>query len=422
MVRRWQGTERRKLTTESPFSTGRRLALRPSLQRVSSWTTFCAVVLASACAGEPNAGAGDSAAIQPEPPPEAAPAAERGPYAVSARTLRFTDSRGKELVVEVWYPGDYAADEPPDPYPPTTLSGAAVRDQPADLRGAPYPVVGFSHGFAGIRFQSVYLVEHLASHGMVVVAPDHERNTFLDLDTDAVIEVLVERPGDVSEAVDALFRESEEGDWGPGLVQRGEWVAAGHSFGSYTTLVLGGGEIDYSGVERFCSRNSNLACSVADSRDPDEVQALVEAAPTVDDRVTGIVPMSPGLWYAFGAEGEGLAAAQPALFLAGDRDGVLGYREDARPTWEHHGGPALLATFHRAGHYAFSDICAIAPIFASECEGAEAGWAPIEESQAASATLVTAWVRDHWGLGVEGDAALLTPAAWEADERVTLED
>ena len=179
--------------------------------------------------------------------------------------------------------------------------------------------------------------------------------------------------------------------------------------------------MDYSGVEAFCATSYNLACSVADSEDPEAVQALVEAAATVDDRVTGIVPMSPGLWYAFGEDGEGLETAQPALFLAGDRDGVLGYREDARPTWEHHGGPATLATFHRAGHYAFSDICAIAPIFASECEGEEGGWAAIEDSQAASATLVTAWVRDHWGLSVEGDAALLTDAAWADDDLVELE-
>ena len=179
---------------------------------------FSLASLLGGCAGGANSGATDSAAVQREPAPDPTAAAARGPYAVGARTLRFTDSRGKELVVEVWYPAEVPEGAAPDPYPPTTLAGTAVRDVPADLRGAPYPLIGFSHGFAGIRFQSAYLTEHLASHGVVVVAPDHARNTFLDLDTYAVIDVIIDRPGDVSEAVDELFRHAEEAVWGAGLV------------------------------------------------------------------------------------------------------------------------------------------------------------------------------------------------------------
>jgi predicted dienelactone hydrolase len=32
-----------------------------------------------------------------------------------------------------------------------------------------------------VRFQSYFLCEHLASHGFVVVAPDHIGNTTIDL-------------------------------------------------------------------------------------------------------------------------------------------------------------------------------------------------------------------------------------------------
>jgi len=365
--------------------------------------------------------ASDSASEPVETAPAPTAAAEDGPYAVGARTIRFTDPRGKDLVVEVWYPASVAEGAEADPYPPTTLSRAAVRDATTDLRGAPYPVVGFSHGFAGIRFQSVYLTEHLASHGMVVIAPDHARNTFLDLDESAVVEVLIERPGDVAEAVDEVFRQAAGDGWPAGLVEDGPWIAAGHSFGSYTSLVLGGALVDYTGVTAFCDESWNLACSFAATRDAEEVQARVDGTRTADPRVSGVVPMSPGLWYAFGANGEGLAQAAPALMLAGDRDQVLEYREDARPTFEHHGGPATLATFSRAGHYAFSDICAIAPIFTTECQEEEAGWVSIEAAQQASATLVTAWIREHLSLGVDGDAALLEQPAWDADGLVELE-
>ena len=381
---------------------------------------IAALMVFSATACRPDATA-DSAAPATIAPPAPTAAAQDGPYAVGARTIRFTDPRGKELVVEVWFPAVVEDGASPDPYPPTTLARAAVRDPSADLRGAPYPVIGFSHGFAGIRFQSVYLTEHLASHGFVVIAPDHARNTFLDLDESAVVDVLIERPGDVAEAVDEVFRQATGDGWAAGLVEDGPWIAAGHSFGSYTSLVLGGGQVDYTGVEAFCEQSWNLACSFAATRDADEVQARVDGTRTVDPRVTGVVPMSPCLWYAFGANGEGLAHAAPALMLAGDRDQVLEYREDARPTFDHHAGPAMLATFSRAGHYAFSDICAIAPIFTTECEEEAAGWVSIEAAQAASATLVTAWVREHLDQGIDGDAALLEQAAWSADGLVEIE-
>ncbi len=46
---------------------------------------------------------------------------------------------------------------------------AAVRDAALDRRGAPYPTILFFHGNGGVRAQSYFLTEHLASHGFVVV-------------------------------------------------------------------------------------------------------------------------------------------------------------------------------------------------------------------------------------------------------------
>ncbi len=48
----------------------------------------------------------------------------------------------------------------------------AVRDIPASTDG-PFPLVLFSHGFAGFRLTSTALTTHLASWGFVVIAPDY---------------------------------------------------------------------------------------------------------------------------------------------------------------------------------------------------------------------------------------------------------
>ena len=43
----------------------------------------------------------------------------------------------------------------------------------------PYPLIVFSHGNGGLGVQSFFLTEYLASHGYVVVCPDHTGNSLL---------------------------------------------------------------------------------------------------------------------------------------------------------------------------------------------------------------------------------------------------
>ena len=53
--------------------------------------------------------------------------------------------------------------------PPFTQD--AYRDVAASAKG-PFPLVLFSHGFAGIRLQSTFLTTHLAQWGFVVASPE----------------------------------------------------------------------------------------------------------------------------------------------------------------------------------------------------------------------------------------------------------
>ena len=54
--------------------------------------------------------------------------------------------------------------------------------------------------------------------------------------------------------------------------------------------------------------------------------------------------------------------------------------------------------FLNAGHYAFSDICAIIPMF-DDCDGDAGGWINIEQAHRITQTLVTA----HFGVHLVGD-------------------
>lgn len=140
---------------------------------------FAALATAAACAG-------------PEPldlPDD--PGAAGVPVGVTTIRLGSTDA-------EVWYPAaDEAADQTQERLgllrwvpevvqerlgelnlndPPT----GAVREARLRRPVEPYPVVIFSHGFGGMRYQSFDLTVHLASRGFVVIAADHRGRNLAD--------------------------------------------------------------------------------------------------------------------------------------------------------------------------------------------------------------------------------------------------
>jgi dienelactone hydrolase len=96
-----------------------------------------------------------------------------------------------ESVLEVWYPASEDTSPTGELAPMMSFIPANVVDAMGPTFGlpdvptlgvrdavlldanGPYPVVVFSHGFGGMRVQSVGLTSHLASRGYVVIAPDH---------------------------------------------------------------------------------------------------------------------------------------------------------------------------------------------------------------------------------------------------------
>jgi len=309
-----------------------------------------------------------------------------GPYEPGFVTRVHTDSRGKELTIEVWYPAEPEGGDEPDSYwPDLNFVFGGYRDAPPATDGAPYPLVAFSHGYGGIRYQSPYLTEHLASHGFVVAAVDHTHNTFMDLDMDYAAQVLAERPDDIRHTVDHVLDLSADGD--PilgGMVEGPQYAMLGHSFGAVTTLILAGGELDIEHALAYCEEHDVYACAYTGTLGEVTFEDTVS-----DDRIVASVAMSPGAWYIFGPDGVGLGQVSEALVFGGDQDAELDYLEEIRPTYEALGAPKGLATLADAGHWGFSDICEIVPIF-EECHGE--GWMDVERVHAISVPLTTAYL------------------------------
>lgn len=163
--------------------------------------------------------------------------AGRGPFGVGVWESRIEelvarDGTVRPLPMYVWYPTDAEGEVD------ATLKG--IIDAPASDAG-PFPVVAFSHGWTALlqtpwqlaAAQSVFLMEHMASHGFVVVAighPDTEQGRG---------ESFTNRPGEVRAAVTYVVEESaREGALLHGAVDGSRSGVMGHSFGGLTTLAV----------------------------------------------------------------------------------------------------------------------------------------------------------------------------------------
>ncbi len=117
-----------------------------------------------------------------------------GPYSVGTLSV-VIDSADRDLVMQVWYPA-VIDQEPAALYIPELKQLAPSLGETAGLPGfvvshvnlitpraylspqmaeseRPFPVILFSHGYAGTRLQNTFQVEELASQGYVVAATDH---------------------------------------------------------------------------------------------------------------------------------------------------------------------------------------------------------------------------------------------------------
>jgi len=320
-----------------------------------------------------------------------------GSFDVGLRTLDFVDARGKRLVLDVWYPALVGPGDVIAQYEPTILTGQAYRDPPVDLHAGPHPVVAFSHGYLSIRFQSFDMNEYLASHGFVVVAPDHQYNTLLDVDRSKDVQMMLERPDDLRHAVDHLFDLGQSPGVFQGAFREDAYAAVGHSFGSVTVMRLGGGQVDWEGMATACARGDGMGnvCGALES-----IHSLADGSHgEEDDRVSTVIPMSPGIWYGFGEDGAGLETVRKPFVFGGGLDDILDWEREGEPSYLAMAAPKRLAFFEHAGHYGFSILCDVIPGFKPECGGVEKGFEDLDLIH----RLTNTWVTAHLGETMLGD-------------------
>jgi len=189
----------------------------------------------------------------------------------------------------------------------------------------PFPLVVFSHGNNGIRIQSFFFAAHLASHGYVVVSPDHHGNTFVDTLMGIIDpQSPVNRPLDMSFLIDRFLAFNDEpGNFYQGAIDPERIGASGHSFGGFTVFALAG---------------------------PGEPH---------DARIKAVLPQAPATPFAndFFA-----GITIPILIVGGSIDETTPFASQQLQPYENlRSGASVvaLAELRGGGHFTFSDFCEV---------------------------------------------------------------
>jgi predicted dienelactone hydrolase len=306
-----------------------------------------------------------------------------GPYAVGTRD--FDVKNGDQTVTfTAWYPAlnpdhapeeiTYRISEQNSNAANMPIKGRAIHDAAPDTSQGPYPLVIYSTGGGAWRQVSVYLLEHLASYGFVVMSSDPRGEAGTEFWAGAAT-----RPIDTKLAISfADNAKAPNGALG-GMFDTKHIAIVGYSSGGWNALVGGGAQFDFG----WCAAHPDIVAAT-DPGDSDcaqfvphakEIAALLglKAVPSGlwpsmnDPRVRAVLALAPDgdIW---GANYEGVAGVKvPALIMNGTKDKVNPPDRTAYPIYQHLGSAQKgIIKFENAGHFVFADQCRDVPWMPSE--------------------------------------------------------
>jgi predicted dienelactone hydrolase len=250
--------------------------------------------------------------------PDAPEYGKRGPHGVGYRPIVITigETADDQLDGDLWYPAlnperapeeityEFRAKNPMlGGDGPLVGNGHALLEAPIDDSMGPYPLVVFSHGFSLNPEWYSTLAEHYASHGFIVLAPEHVEK---DWSESAI--AAIDRPRDIKRTLDYAEGVTAPGGDLAGQIDMENVAVVGHSFGGYTALAMAGAQLDLDAVDKRCGElppddPKAFLCMPMMGKDADmAARAGLDAVPEGlwpsfgDPRVGAIVPIASDAW------------------------------------------------------------------------------------------------------------------------------
>jgi alpha-beta hydrolase superfamily lysophospholipase len=333
-------------------------------QRLRTATTVIVLTLAlvAAACGSSGSTSGSQGAsgTTSAPAGSAEPAYEKaGPYVPGVTTL---DMDGRK--VEVWYPADQGAEagKAKDVFRISTLlpdnlksiipdaldpkyETDAYRDITASTAG-PFPVVLFSHGYAGYPTLYAFLLTHLASWGFVVVAPEHVERGLLAAVTQCI--KVADDAAVLLAARDlAVQKSNDPTSVLKGTIDPSKVATMGHSAGAAAAVKTA----DDPSVATFIALDGGGRGGSSSSG----TTPTTTAAGCIQQSTTTTASDAETTTTTFAA---GSLPDKPGMLITGGNDQVIPV-DRLQPFYDAMSAPKRMVVIDGAGHNSVTDICLI---------------------------------------------------------------
>lgn len=284
----------------------------------------------------------------------------------TAALAQGTSAEGEEDATSERREAPSAAD---DPYAATgpfetgevesLLLGSIVQNNAVDARihfprgEGPFPLIVFSHGLGGSKDVFTEVTSHWASHGYIIVQPTHndEGVSFSGGGMNPPENKVRERLENVVTVLDSVVRMERSVPGLEGRIDTNRIAVAGHSYGSFITMLAGGLTVDFDG-------EGNISLE--------------------DERVQCILPISPSGRGDYGMNDDSFNMLElPAMFFTGTQDQRSGRPEDWRMEPYHLSprGGKFLVIIEGARHGDFGgDTDSTAPLYVKAASTAFWDW------------------------------------------------
>jgi predicted dienelactone hydrolase len=242
-----------------------------------------------------------------------------GPLHAGYRTWEVTytpagHTEPRTIPVSVWYPteateGRFA-----------TYGNGIIRDRqvfldaplaPSPYADGLYPVHVYSHGSQGFGGSSPGMARRFATHGWVVVAPDHIDNTLTTSVDPVPVSHNYVRSLDVSEALSSLDDVPAE-DPLAGKCDTSRVLLSGHSYGTHTVWASAGATFDVARIRADCEPAGTCT----------EAELAAFGAGVGDPRFVAGIPMAGAFRRSWFGDTGHTTVTIPMLALTGAADPV----------------------------------------------------------------------------------------------------
>ncbi len=318
-------------TTEAPAST----TAAPSTATTTPATTTSTAAESTTTVAAPT---GPTTTVAPEGAAELELLGD-GPYGVGATTVILPAVNGRPLFIEIWFPLIAGTEAEPVSYTFVTgdsfVSTRAIK-APTDAvaTDGPFPLIVYSHGSGGVRYIHSDYTETLASHGYIVVAPDHTGNTAVELalgTSDDGNVIAFNRVSDVRAVIDVMTDPNGRVDLAAS-VDADKVAITGHSFGGFTS---------YAAVSGYTNDIGSVSAD-------DRIDAIIALAPAVGAR-DGAALLSDDDLGRIGV---------PSLVLVGTEDTSTPIEPNVERAWElTTSSPHHRVEMVAAAHQSYTDVC-----------------------------------------------------------------